>query len=239
MSCSTPQNFSSSFAVARAAVSGADRIDEDEVGHVEPGARIVGERGRRPLQLALGIDLDDARADAAEMEIGRGSAGAAVEYEGERALGILRVARIGDIEHVRRRFAACAGQGKRAGFRRVVERHASDLDGVVGDGGGRQLRGFRLRFGLSADGGLLSGLLASSARIVVAGGWLSGTPGQGRPARRAERELRQAAWSEQGRGQAGSREETPSIGKAGRVARIGPFSRDLSSGQGALKARWT
>ena len=39
------------LAVADAAVAGADRIDEDEVGEVEPARIVVGEAGRGTEQL--------------------------------------------------------------------------------------------------------------------------------------------------------------------------------------------
>ena len=99
------------------------RFDAETVYGSDPGT-ILGRYRNLGARYVHVVDLDGARADAAEMKIGRGSAGASVEHEGDGPLGILRVARIGDVEHVRRRLAAGAGEGKRAGFRRVVEGHA-------------------------------------------------------------------------------------------------------------------
>ena len=135
--------------LARAAVAGAHGIDKDEVGHIEPGARIVGEGRWGALQLSLGVYLDRTRADAAEMQIGRGGAWSAVEHERDGALGVLRLACVSHIEDVRRGLAVGAGEGNGPGFRRVVERNARDLDGVVRDGRRRQKR--RSGLGLRAN----------------------------------------------------------------------------------------
>ena len=121
------------LAVAGAAIAGADRIDEDEIRHVEPCARIVDEPRWRTFDLAVVVGLDHARADAAEMEIGRGRARAAVEDEGDGALGVEGIARIGDIEDVGRTLAVAAGEGDGPGFGRVAEQLAVDRDGVMGD----------------------------------------------------------------------------------------------------------
>ena len=70
-----------------AAEAGADGVDEDEVGEVEPGAGIVGEGGGVGGTVAFVAECDVLGADGAEVEIDGGGAGAAVEGEGDGAGG--------------------------------------------------------------------------------------------------------------------------------------------------------
>ena len=67
----------------RAAPAGADRIDQHQVGEGEPGVGIVAQlRGRSVA--AVGPEIEDARADQAEMQKGGGRARPAVEHESQR-----------------------------------------------------------------------------------------------------------------------------------------------------------
>jgi hypothetical protein len=56
------------------AVAGAGRIDEHQIGEVEPVVRIVDQLGRGLRHLALGTERHDARTERAEMQIGRAGA---------------------------------------------------------------------------------------------------------------------------------------------------------------------
>src|SRR6185436_15700029 len=106
---------------------------------------------------------------------------------------------------------------------------------VTEAGGSCEASDFASDFPLSAD--LLSGLFASSARIVVAGGWLAGmswasAAEEARDTRiaasRRERAKKAAGWITRGN----------SVDRQGKTE--GPnwaVPRDLSSGQGALKAQ--
>ena len=71
-----------------AAESGADGVDEDEVGEVEPGAGIVDQRGGIGGAVAFVSDaFKMLGADGAEVEIDRRSSGASIEGEGDGTVG--------------------------------------------------------------------------------------------------------------------------------------------------------
>src|SRR5699024_3975066 len=68
------------------AETGADGVDEDQVGEVQPGAGVVFQRGRIGGGVALVAEFHRLRADGAEVEVHRGRAGTTVECERHRAV---------------------------------------------------------------------------------------------------------------------------------------------------------
>src|SRR6185312_9965567 len=106
----------------RQAVARADRIDEDEVGRIEPGVGIVDQLWMRRRQSASAAEIENARPERGHVEIGRGRAGPAIQREGDRPLAlVLAVARIGDIEHLRERLPFVVAELERAGARGIGE----------------------------------------------------------------------------------------------------------------------
>ena len=75
--------FAFRFGDAGAAEAGADGVNEDQIGEVEPGAGIVGEHGGIGGTVALVADGQMLGADGAEVEIDAGRAGTAIEGEGD------------------------------------------------------------------------------------------------------------------------------------------------------------
>ena len=69
---------------ARAAEAGADRIDEHQVGEVQPGTRVVVQDRRRRRAVTLGAEGHHLGSDRAHVEVHRRRAGTAVEREGHR-----------------------------------------------------------------------------------------------------------------------------------------------------------
>ena len=120
-----------------AAPAGADRIDEDEVGEGEPGVGIVVQLGVRRVASA-GAEIEDAGAGEAEMQEGGGRAGAAVEHEGQRAIGAAVFPDIGGVEDLGTLFARLVKEGERAGGRRIGEPAVPGIDRMLGDRVGRQ-----------------------------------------------------------------------------------------------------
>src|SRR6185503_9004153 len=57
------------------AVAGADRIDEDEVGEIEPRIGVVCDVAMGGRQSSAIAEIEDARSGGEEVEIGRSSAG--------------------------------------------------------------------------------------------------------------------------------------------------------------------
>ena len=231
--------------LTRAAIAGADRIDEDEVGHVEPGARIVDEARRRTLQFALVVHLDRARADTAEMQIGCGGARAAVEDEGDGTLGVQRVARIGDVEDVRRGPAAARGKGNGPGFRRVVQRLTRDGDGC--DGSWRWAAEARKAAspppGFASAGFASAGFASPASRALCVGGLRDGWVARGqllgeRKGRAGDERKHGACCKERAKREDGLVTQLGSIGEAGRRGSLVgiAFGRNLSSRGGRLKA---
>ena len=197
VSCSTPQKSLSSLAVARPAIAGADRIDEDEIGEVEPARVVVDQAGRGAEQLSLRGHLDGLGPDGAEMQIGRCRARTAIEDEGDRPLGVLRLAHIGDVEDVGERLPMHIVKGERAGLRAVgeVSRQADGVVGVEAAAGESAelarrrwlLVGFRSRRRLRVLGRRLAGAAAAwcfGAPICRASpaSWAKATPGKTRSA---------------------------------------------------------
>ena len=121
----------------RAAPAGADRIDQHQVGEREPGVGIVAQlRGRGVA--AVRSEIENARADQAEMQEGGRRAGAAVEHESKRPVRARVFGDVGGVEHRRALVAGLVVEGKRAGGRRVGELAFRRVDRMFGDGIGRQ-----------------------------------------------------------------------------------------------------
>src|SRR6185437_5629305 len=81
-----------------AAPPGADRIDQHQIGEVEPGVGIVAQLRGRGIA-SLWPEIENARADQAEMEEGGGRAGSAVEDESNWPVGACIFGGIGGVEH--------------------------------------------------------------------------------------------------------------------------------------------
>ena len=113
----------------RPAEAGADRIDEDEIGEVEPRARIVGERCRIRRAVALIAEGDVLGSDRAEVQVHRRRAGAAVERDRHRPVGPTYHERGEDD------FASFLGVGtghrNRADGRGVLQRPAIQLHRLI------------------------------------------------------------------------------------------------------------
>ena len=77
-----------------------DRIDEDQVGLVEPGLLVVDQLEGRRRHAAVGLHLHPPRADRAQVQPDRRGARAAVEREHQRPLRAGVVERVGDEEDV-------------------------------------------------------------------------------------------------------------------------------------------
>ena len=142
----------------RAAVPGSHRVDEDQVGEVEPGGLVVHERvgGRR--QAAVFQHLHPPGAERAQVEPDRRRARAAVERESERTVrgSAVAVGGVGDVEDLALRFTGVRTDRQRAGRSGVTERSSPYHDLVPGlDGAGFAFRrGTRLRrLALRREGG--------------------------------------------------------------------------------------
>ncbi len=173
------------LAAARAAIAGAHGIDEYEVGEVEPARIVVDQPGRGALHLTLGRHLDGLGAEGAEMQIGRRRARSAIEHEGDRPLGVARLARIGDIEDRGERLAVGVAHGKRPGGGSIMQALAGEVDGVLGARRRRQEIDSRLfvRLRLLVMGGLDRGAgLGGRLRRGLLG-WSRGERGEQNEAR--------------------------------------------------------
>ena len=121
----------------RAAPAGADRIDQHQVGEGEPGVGIVAQgRGRRIV--AVRPEIEDARADQAEMQESGRRARPAVENEGQRPVCARAFGDIGGIEHRRALVAGLVVERQRSGGRRIGEPSFGRIDQMVGDGVARK-----------------------------------------------------------------------------------------------------
>ena len=130
-----PPELLAELRLAGAAVARPDRIDEAQVGLVEPGVRVVhqlvGRRGHR----AVGAHLDALGAECAQVEPHRGRARAAVEREHHGTRGGARhpIERVGHEEDFGLGLALLVLERQLAGGDRVGERLAGDGDLVVRD----------------------------------------------------------------------------------------------------------
>ena len=152
-----------------AAVAGAHRIQEDQVGLVQPGVGVVLHLVGRRRHGAIGHELGTARAHRAHMHPDGGRARPAVEAECQGPLcGVRAIQRVGHVEDVRFGFA-----------RGVLERHLRHGGGVV-DGLAVQLDGVfgddRRLIHVAADGGSGAGHASAPAS---AGRGLRGCLGRG------------------------------------------------------------
>src|SRR5258707_7525203 len=68
----------------RAAVAGADRIDEDEIAEVQPAVGIAHQLAGSRWYLTIGPEIDDPRSQRTKMEIGRARPWSAIEDESDR-----------------------------------------------------------------------------------------------------------------------------------------------------------
>jgi hypothetical protein len=116
------------------AVAGADRIDEDEVGEVEPGfgVRQEGRHGRR--RRGLDIHRQAPWPKPPEMQPDRGRARTAIERERDGPLPwICAIERIGDVGHFGERAALRIGNWQRARGCREGKRTAGQFDHMLGN----------------------------------------------------------------------------------------------------------
>src|SRR5215472_14308992 len=120
-----------------AAVARAGRIDEDEIGEVEPGLAVRHELRRRrdgdPVQ------RQPPRSYRAEIKIGRGRARPAIEHEGDRPTRIAahHKGNVGDLGDERAIVAVV--ERDRAGGGLEPQRASGQVDGLVGGRVGRKL----------------------------------------------------------------------------------------------------
>ena len=125
------------FAGGGAAEAGGDGVDEDEVGEVSRrGIFVIDEAEGGLGRVAFGAHIDAAGAEGAEVEPdGRGT-GAAVEHEGNGALGFLRGAGagVGGEEDAGAGFAFLLLEDHGAGDGGVGELLAVNGDAVLGGG---------------------------------------------------------------------------------------------------------
>ena len=97
-----------------AAVAGTDGIDEDEIGEVEPGVGIGLQIRRGGGHRGVPRDRQPPGSGIAELQIGRGRTGPAIEHEGHRTGGrIGAIKLVGGISNVGLRFAGAVEQPDR------------------------------------------------------------------------------------------------------------------------------
>ena len=113
----------------RTAEPGADGIDEDEVGEVEPGAGIIEQAGGIRRAVAFVAELDVLGTDCAQVEIDGRSARAAVE--GKSYGAVLALHGVGGEDYVARFFAFVI-DGKGSDGRLILEGFAVQLDALRG-----------------------------------------------------------------------------------------------------------
>ena len=118
----------------RAAVAGADRIDEDEVGEVEPGLGIGDDGRRRRRADARAVEGQTPRAEHAEMQIGRRGAGAAIDRKGDGPRARLgSVEPVGDEADLRLQPALRVAERQAAGRRREAQGAAGQIEDMLRD----------------------------------------------------------------------------------------------------------
>src|SRR5262249_46084055 len=116
--------------------------------------------GGGPPRPPRGGPFDGSGAEGAEARIGRGGARPAIEDESHWTFGVLRLARVGDVEHICERLSLRIVKRDRAGRRTVGKSCAAKRDRVLGGRCGRQLVGIGrlvggLPFVVLVRGGLL------------------------------------------------------------------------------------
>src|SRR5262249_52748710 len=70
--------------IEHTAEAGADRIDKNEIGELEPALLIIDQLCRRRSSIAVGFEIDALRAERSDMQIRRRSARSTVEDERNR-----------------------------------------------------------------------------------------------------------------------------------------------------------
>ena len=122
-----------------AAIAGPDRIDEDEIGEVEPGLGIGLQIGRSGSNRRISIDRQPPGSGRAELQKGGGSPRPAIEKESDRPrrrIGAVQpIGRVGDIGL---RLALVVEQADRARGRREGERAPGENQRLLGRGIRRQ-----------------------------------------------------------------------------------------------------
>ena len=84
-----------------AAVAGAHRVDEDQVGEADPAVRVVFQARRRRGEAAIASRDDGLRPDRGDVEVNAGGPRAAIEDEGHRPLGgVHAFERVGNVEEL-------------------------------------------------------------------------------------------------------------------------------------------
>ena len=154
----------SQLGLRRPAVAGADRVDEDEVGAIEPRLLVVDQRERRRRHPAVVEHADATGPKRAEVQPDRRGAGTAVEREHQRALRGVGdpVQRVHDVEDRRLRLSVVRLDGHAPDGRRVAKGPRADVNFMVSDdrwlfGRGRRLCGRGRGCRWSAGDGLFSG----------------------------------------------------------------------------------
>ena len=113
------------------AIAGAGRIDEHEIGEIEPGLAVRQQRRRCRRADARTSERQPPRADGEQVEIGRGGAGAAIDREGHGPrCRVFVVAQIGHEAIFRLRRALRIRQRQAAGDRREFDGAPRQFDGV-------------------------------------------------------------------------------------------------------------
>ena len=111
----------------RPAVTGADRIDEHQVGEIQPRTRIVGQLRRIRRAVSLHAELEVLGADGAEIQKDGGRARTAIQRERDRPVLALHGVRGQD--HLRNLLAVVVDR-QRAHGDRVVQRLAIELNAL-------------------------------------------------------------------------------------------------------------
>ena len=139
-----------------AAVAGADGIDEDQIGKVEPGLGVGHQIRRRGGRHRVGVDGEPPRSGRAELQPGRGRARPAIEQEGHRpGARVGAVELVGGVGDIGLRLALVVEQRNRAGGGGEVERPPGKRERVSGGRirrqpvllGGRRIRSVAARAG--------------------------------------------------------------------------------------------
>ena len=155
------------------AIAGADRIDVDEVGEVEPGLGVGLNVGRRRRRHRIRVDGKAPGPVIAELQPGGRRARSAIEDESDGARRAIRpVQLVGGVGDVGLRFPLVVEQADRAGRCGKGERPAGQIEGLLGRRVGRQtvlIGARRRRSGAAVSCGCRpSGPRASSPTAAVA-----------------------------------------------------------------------
>ena len=111
----------------RSTVTGADRVDEHQVGEIQPRTRIVGQLRRVGRTVSLHAELEVLGADGAEIQIDGSRARTAIQREGDGP--ILAFHGVRGKDHLANLLVVIVDR-QRAYGDRVVERFAFELHGL-------------------------------------------------------------------------------------------------------------